>query len=52
MLVKQALDEFAEFCKGSVLVAHNAQFDIPFIRHHAELNLCEERFITTRLLIQ
>ncbi len=45
ILVKQALDEFAEFCKGSVLVAHNAQFDIPFIRHHAELNLCEERFI-------
>ena len=32
ILVKQALDEFAEFCKGSVLVAHNAQFDIPFIR--------------------
>ncbi|PCR98884.1 PolC-type DNA polymerase III [Lactococcus fujiensis] len=43
--IKEALNDFGEFCKGAVLVAHNAQFDIPFIRHHAELNQTNETYI-------
>lgn len=52
-----ALNEFSHFCKESVLVAHNAQFDIPFLRHHAELNYCSDCFtkhivIDTMILFQ
>lgn len=35
-LAREALQDFAEFCEGSVLVAHNAQFDIGFIRVHGQ----------------
>lgn len=37
--IKQALSELISFAEGTVLVAHNSDFDIPFISYHAEKNL-------------
>ncbi len=34
--IEEILPEFLEFCKGAVLVAHNAQFDTGFIKHDAK----------------
>lgn len=35
--IEEILPEFLEFCEGSVLVAHNASFDVGFITYKAKL---------------
>ncbi|AEY65682.1 PolC-type DNA polymerase III [Clostridium sp. BNL1100] len=35
--IEQVLNEFMEFIQGSVLVAHNANFDVGFIKQNAKL---------------
>ena len=37
--IKKALSDFLDFSAGKVLVAHNVDFDIPFLRYHAEKHL-------------
>ena len=37
--IKKALSGFMDFISGKVLVAHNTDFDIPFLQHHAEKHL-------------
>ena len=34
--IAQILPEFMEFCEGSIMVAHNAEFDMGFIRKNCE----------------
>lgn len=34
--IEQILPDFIEFCKGCVMVAHNAEFDMSFIINNAE----------------
>ena len=36
-LIEQVLPEFMEFCKDCVMVAHNADFDMSFIKRNCEL---------------
>ena len=35
-LIEEVLPDFLSFCEGSILVAHNANFDISFMKHNAE----------------
>lgn len=35
-MIDVILPEFLRFCEGSALVAHNADFDVSFIRHNAK----------------
>lgn len=35
-LIEDVLPDFLSFCEGSILVAHNANFDISFMKHNAD----------------
>ena len=43
-MIDVILPEFLEFCKGCVLVAHNASFDVGFIRAKARMHQLEADF--------
>ena len=42
--IEQILPEFMEFCQGAVMVAHNADFDMSFIRKNCERQGISENF--------
>lgn len=37
--IKKALSEFLAFSAGKILIAHNVDFDVPFLRYHADKHL-------------
>ena len=48
-VIEEVLPKFIDFCKGSVMVAHNADFDMSFIRENCKRQglLCETTVIDT-----
>ena len=40
--IEEILPEFLEFCKGAVMVAHNAGFDVGFIKEKTDSILCRK----------
>ena len=36
-MIHEILPQFMEFCQNAVMVAHNADFDMSFIRHNCDL---------------
>ncbi|MCR4907405.1 MAG: PolC-type DNA polymerase III [Lachnospiraceae bacterium] len=49
-LISEVLPRFLEFSKGAVMVAHNASFDISFVKHNAkELGLPFDKMVLDTL---
>ena len=42
--IEEVLPEFMEFCRNCVMVAHNADFDMSFIKHNLKLQGMEQTF--------
>ena len=48
--ITQVLPEFMEFCQGCMMVAHNAEFDMSFIRYNCEQQGISRDFVTVDTL--
>lgn len=48
-VIEEILPKFMEFCQGAVMVAHNADFDMSFIKRNCELQglPCEKTVVDT-----
>ena len=40
-VIEKILPKFIEFCKGAIMVAHNADFDMSFIKHNCKIQEIE-----------
>ena len=47
--IEEILPEFMKFCEGAVMVAHNAEFDMSFIKKNCERQglLCDFTVVDT-----
>ena len=48
--INQVLPEFMAFCEGCIMVAHNAAFDMSFIKHNCQVQGIEREFVVVDTL--